>query len=75
MVMGTWPKDDIRRAFVAGAAWWEYHKAGATMWSRDRNDAETEAEKRYPDARPNQGLESTAPAGSTSTDAPTGEAH
>ena len=45
---GTWPEDDIRRAFVAGASWWEYHKTGFTMWQSDRNLAEDEAERRYP---------------------------
>lgn len=44
---GSWPKDDIRRAFVAGAKWWEHHETGATMWQRDRNLAEEEATKRY----------------------------
>ena len=46
---GTWPEDDIRRAFVAGAQWWEDHTTGATMWSSDRCIAEDEAERRYPD--------------------------
>ena len=45
---GYWPKDDIRRAFVAGAKWWEWHKEGATMWQSDTREAEDEAEKRYP---------------------------
>ena len=44
---GTWPKDDIRRAFVAGAAWWEYHQSMGTMWGSDRALAEDEAERRY----------------------------
>ena len=48
MIEGTWPEDDIRRAFVAGAKWWEYHSTGATMWQSDRNLAEEEAERRYP---------------------------
>ena len=45
---GTWPADDLRRAFVAGAQWWEWHKEGATMWPSDTDLAEAEAEKRYP---------------------------
>jgi len=35
-------------AFVQGAAWWEYHRAGATMWQSDRKLAEEEAARRYP---------------------------
>lgn len=46
-IEGTWPKNDIRRAFVAGAKWWEYHSTGATMWQSDQRLAEAEAEKRY----------------------------
>jgi hypothetical protein len=45
---GYWPKDDIRRAFVAGVAWWEFTKTGATIWASDRTAAEEEAERRYP---------------------------
>jgi len=45
---GSWPDGDIRRAFVAGSAWWEFRSFGATMWPSDRNKAEAEAEKRYP---------------------------
>ena len=48
MEIGYWPKDDLRRAFVAGAKWWEWHKEGATMWNSDVREAEDEAEKRYP---------------------------
>jgi hypothetical protein len=44
----TWPANDIRRAFVEGAAWWEYHQQNATMWQSDRRIAEAEAEMRYP---------------------------
>ena len=45
---GRWPKDDLRRAFVTGAAWWEYESRGATMWASDRDKAEAEAERRFP---------------------------
>lgn len=45
---GTWTKDDLRRAFVAGASWWEFHWEGATMWPSDRRLAEAEADRRYP---------------------------
>lgn len=44
---GTWGKFDIRRAFVDGAKWWEYHQSGGTMFQSDRNLAEEEAERRY----------------------------
>jgi len=45
---GTWPADDIRRAFVDGAKWWNYVSTGFTMFSAERNEAENEAERRYP---------------------------
>jgi len=48
---GTWPADDLRRAFVAGAKWWEFFSRGATMWSSDQNLAENEAETRYPEGK------------------------
>ncbi len=47
VIEGTWPENDIRRAFVAGAKWWEFHKTEFTMWNSDRRLAEKEAEKRY----------------------------
>ena len=47
-MQGTCPKDDLRRAFVAGAKWGEYHTFGSTMWDSDIKLAEKEAEKRYP---------------------------
>lgn len=51
-LLGQWAKDDLRSAFVAGAAWWEYHREGATIWQSERNLAEVEAENRYPDGEP-----------------------
>jgi hypothetical protein len=45
---GTWPADDLRRAFVEGAQWWEFESTGATMWPSDRDMAEAEAERRFP---------------------------
>ena len=45
---GVWSDNDLRRAFVSGAAWWEYQRSGATIWTSDRRKAEVEAEKRYP---------------------------
>ena len=38
---------DLKRAFVAGASWWEYHVNRATMWQSDQRLAEKEAQKRY----------------------------
>jgi len=52
IIEGTWPKDDLRRAFVAGAKWWEYHQTNFTMWPSDRKLAETKAEKLYPSGEP-----------------------
>jgi hypothetical protein len=48
----SWADDDLRRAFVAGAAFWEFHQTGGTIWSSDRDIAEDEAERRYPEGRP-----------------------
>ena len=45
---GTWPKNDLRRAFVEGAKWWEFEKTKFTMWNSDIRLAEEIAEKRYP---------------------------
>lgn len=50
-IAGTWPENDLRRAFVAGAKWWEYYDKGATMWQSDQRLAENEAERRYPDGK------------------------
>ena len=47
IIEGKWPENDLRRAFVAGAAWWQCYVAGFTMWSSERSLAEDEAEKRY----------------------------
>jgi hypothetical protein len=33
---------------VAGAAWHEFYETGATLWTPDRENAEFEAERRYP---------------------------
>lgn len=48
-VEGAWPAHDIRRAFVAGAKWWECEKSRGTMWPSDVSLVETEAERRYPE--------------------------
>ena len=47
IIEGTWPENDIRRAFVAGAKWWEFNSTGFTMWQSDQRLAEEEATKRY----------------------------
>ena len=46
-LQGTWPANDLRRAFVDGAKWWEWISEDATMWSSDVRRAEAEAEKRF----------------------------
>ena len=46
--VGSWPMNDLRRAFAQGAKWWEFHKTQATMWQSDQQIAEEEADKRYP---------------------------
>ena len=38
--------DALIIAFVQGAAWWEYHQTGGTMWPSDTDLAEDEASKR-----------------------------
>jgi hypothetical protein len=43
---GTWP-DCAARAFVDGAAWFEFSRSGATIWGADRDKAEAEATARY----------------------------
>jgi len=48
---GTFSADDLRHAFVMGAKWWEQHTVGGTMWQSDRNLAEAEAERRYPNGK------------------------
>jgi hypothetical protein len=40
---GSVTAENLIRAFVQGAQWWEYEKTGATMWASDRNHAEGEA--------------------------------
>lgn len=47
--MGTWPADCLQRAFVDGAAWWEFMHSGSTIWRADRDSAEAEAIRRYGD--------------------------
>ena len=48
IIEGVWAENDLRRAFVAGAKWWEFHKTGFTMWPKDQRLSEQEATKRYP---------------------------
>lgn len=47
MIKGHWAAGDIRRAFVAGATWWEFTDKGATMWQSDRELTETKATEKY----------------------------
>jgi hypothetical protein len=47
-IEGTLPADDLRRAFVMGAQWWERETTGATMFQSDRNSAEAKAEELFP---------------------------
>ena len=47
-IEGTWPAEDLRRAFVVGAKWWEFKSTGFTMWPAHRDLCEIEAENRYP---------------------------
>lgn len=49
---GLWAKDDLRRAFVAGAKWWEFKKTGGTMWPSDTDKVEAAAAQRYPKGEP-----------------------
>ena len=49
---GYLPADDLRRAFVAGAAWMMWELQSCTMFSSERHDAEAAAEARYPDGKP-----------------------
>lgn len=46
---GAWPDEACQRAFVEGAAWWQFHTRGVTMWSTEREEAEAEALRRYGD--------------------------
>ena len=47
IIEGSWPENDVRRAFVSGASWWEFESRGATMWGSDRRKAEEAATARY----------------------------
>lgn len=49
---GNLPPDDLRRAFVMGAKWWEFLKSGATMWQSDQRLAEEKAEEIFPNGKP-----------------------
>jgi hypothetical protein len=51
-IEGTFPADDLRRAFVMGAQWWELQSTGGTMWQSDRNLAEERAEELFPNGKP-----------------------
>lgn len=49
---GTWPVDSKQRAFVDGAAWWQFHQNGSTMFASERDEAEQEAIRRYGPPQP-----------------------
>ena len=42
-------RETATRAFVKGAAWWEWDREGATMWGSDQQRAYEEAVRRYDD--------------------------
>ena len=44
---GAWPEHCEQRAFVAGAAWWQFCRNGATAFPSERDDMEAEAVRRY----------------------------
>ncbi|MCK4827504.1 hypothetical protein KA005_67870 [bacterium] len=45
---GTWPKNDIRRAFIAGTEWWQnYIASGFAMYPSDQKLVKEETKKRY----------------------------
>lgn len=47
-IEGTWPENDLRRAFVEGAEWWNERVTGEfTTWRSEDDLIEKEAEKRY----------------------------
>lgn len=45
--IGAWPEKCLRRAFVEGAMWWQFHKSGSTPFASERDEAEEEAINRY----------------------------
>jgi hypothetical protein len=51
-IEGTLPADDLRRAFVDGAAWWNFKSTEFTMFNSERREAEAEAEVRFPGGKP-----------------------
>jgi hypothetical protein len=46
LLVGTWPSDDLRRAFVSGAKWWQF-VLGSTAFPSEVDAMEAEAERRY----------------------------
>ena len=46
-MIGAWPADCRQRAFVEGAAWWQFTANGFTMFASERDQAEKEAVKRF----------------------------
>ena len=60
-VEGTLPADDLRRAFVDGAAWWNFKTTAWSMRTSERREAEAEAAARYPNGRHSGGGGPPAP--------------
>jgi hypothetical protein len=56
MVLGSWPKDCVQRAFVDGAAWWQFKANGATSFASERDEMEAEAINRYGEPMPDERL-------------------
>lgn len=53
-IEGTWPVDDLRRAFVAGVKWWILRRTGEKIWPHALLIAKNEAEWRYPGGKVRQ---------------------
>jgi hypothetical protein len=49
---GSWPANDIRRVFVDGAKWWQFHAHGATAFPSEVDEMEAEATRRFGAALP-----------------------
>lgn len=50
---GLWPERCEQRAFVEGAAWFQFKMTGFTPFPSERDDMESEAIKRYGDPNKN----------------------
>lgn len=43
--------DELRKAFLAGAKFWEWRNTNSTMWQSDQNEVMEKAIKKYPMTR------------------------